>query len=143
MAGRPTVQGTDYLLNLMSGGAEPVSAYYVAAVLEDSPSYTTYGGELDEPLAADYGRAVLENVSGSWYVNQGTMSNYAEIAFPIAATAWGLVRHWAICDDPIAGRALFVGDLDNPFEVGIGDQWYIPVGGLEISFPTSLWRVWV
>lgn len=141
MSGFITADGAEYFLNLFAAREQAQPKYYTALIIENRPGLTTAGSELTEPSAADYSRAMLENVSGNWSVDQSTLANNIEIAFPVPSTEWGIIRHWAVLDTQAvgSGRILLAGDLD-PFQVVIGEQPYLPVGAMAVMFDLDSWR---
>ena len=139
MAGVLTQDGANYQLALFSNSEQPLPFYYVALVTGDRPGVSAYGDELDEPAFPDYLRAVVENVSGNWFIQDGLLVNQVEISFPIPDNDWGTVSYWAICESEVGGRVFYVGDLDA-FDVLTGAQPIIPAGGLSVSMELSSWQ---
>lgn len=137
-----TNAGGEYLLNLLSNNEVPVDNYYIALVNGSKPSVTATGDDLEEPLAADYVRVPYQNVSGFWSITGGVLSNALEIDWPPIAFDWGNIGHWAICDQLSSGRALFVGSMTDVVQIAIGDNFYIPIGGISITFSNLDWQVY-
>ena len=60
-----------------------------------------------------------------------TSANAAVVTFASsAATAWGTFKTVAAMDAPTGGNALYVGLMDQPIVVAIGDPVTVPAGAL-------------
>lgn len=80
-------------------------------------------------------------VSGGSYARQattfsvpsnGTSSNSALIAFPVATAAWGTLTSFAVFDALAGGNLLYFANLNAPRTVLINDQVQFPVGQLQV-----------
>lgn len=139
MSGFLTTDGADYYMSIFGKKEEPVDRYFLALVGSQRPGLTADGYDLDEPADDSYSRAEIDNVDGNWVVMHGQLSNSSEIAFPIAASQWGYVHYWAICDLEEGGRVLWVGEFTDAFYVGPDVQATVPAGGLVMSFALFGW----
>lgn len=142
MSGAATQEGIDYLLNLMRGGEQVVSSYFVALIGTVPPGFTIGGEELDEPDEPEYLRGEIVNDSGSWDITEGLMVNTIEITFTTALSDWGQINYWAICDQPLefGGRVLFCGEFDEPLFVTEGDQVFLGPGELGLDMSGEQWQ---
>jgi hypothetical protein len=82
-------------------------------------------------------------VSGGGYARQavtfgapsnGTVTNSADVTFPVATASWGTIVAFAIFDAASGGNMLIYGSLTSSKSVGSGDQFKFPAGQLQISF---------
>lgn len=141
MAGGGTADGLLYLCDLVSNGDVPVESYYVALIRTTPPGFSVSGWELDEPDAPEYARAEIINDSSNWDITDTTMSNVNEVSFPPAASDWGRINYWAICDDPDGGRAFFVGQLEVPLDVVTGAVVALTPGAVGINMAGTEWKM--
>lgn len=139
MSGYLTADGADYLLGLFSSGEKVAENYYVALILDAEPGLTSDGDDIDEPYDTSYARAEMPNSSGSWVVMHGTVTSATPCSFPMAASDWGIIRYWAICDSLESGKVLWVGQFANPFFVGGGDVLELPTGSISVGFDMYGW----
>lgn len=138
MIGYITADGADYLINLFTAAEQAAPAYYLALITGGQPGISSHGSELDEPPFADYARAPVENLSGSWINQPQQALTNIDAAFPVASVDWGIVRFWALCDQAVDGRVLLAGDFDS-FQVVAGDQVIFTAGSLGISLDLDDW----
>lgn len=131
-----TSSGGDLLLNKIITSQDQ---YFLSLVIGTVPGTNSYGDELDEPTGDDYARAAIDNTSGLWVINSGTLYNGTQIDFAEAQTDWGIANGWALTTDPVAGDVIFAGALDDPLKIDTGDTVSIPLGGISFSFVTSSW----
>lgn len=139
MTGFITADGSDYLMNLFSG-IEDVMPFYYVALVTNPVGTAESGDELSEPPYEDYARAAIEIGPENWVVAYGALTNSVQIALSVpGAQAWTGIVGWAICDSSSGGRVLFAGD-EEPFDIAIGEQTYLPAGALTISIDMGSWR---
>lgn len=139
MTGFITTDGSDYLMNLFAGIEDVVPIYYVALVTVPIGTAES-GDELVEPAFNDYARSAIEIGPENWTVAYGALTNSVQIALAVPSIQpWTGIMGWAICDADSGGRVLFAGDED-PFDIAIGEQTYLPAGALTISVDMSSWR---
>lgn len=141
MSGFITADGENYMLDLFTGSYTPLPTYYFALGRTKPPTRHTTGSEFDEPITADYKRAPYTNASGNWTERVSSVFNVTQIAFPVATSAWGLVKYWAICDAPTGGKLLWVGSFTVPLTVGAGDQVVLAPG--QVAMTSSGYRTQV
>jgi hypothetical protein len=81
-------------------------------------------------------------VSGSGYARQkvtfgtasnGSISNSADITFPVATGSWGIVSHIGIRDASTGGNLLFSGALSSSQTIVANNQLIIKAGQLTIT----------
>lgn len=81
-------------------------------------------------------------VSGGGYTRQsvtfsvpsgGTVSNTADIVFPVATAPWGVITAFAVMDAAAAGNMLYYGNLTATRDVQVNDQIKFPVGQLIVQ----------
>jgi hypothetical protein len=114
-----------------------IAAFTMPAVIRIALFTAITDGELASPGVTE--------VSGGGYVRQavawtaaasvanGTVSNTAEIAFPVATAAWGTVVGFGIYDAAAAGNLLYYGTLTASKTIAVDDQLKFAVGALTIS----------
>lgn len=136
-----TNAGENYLLELVCSRTPALPAYYVALVANSQPSQFIAGHELDEPNAGDYARARYVNQPLGWTTATGEVSNTLQVAFPIAQSRWGTLRHWAVCTEEQGGSVLWAGTLETPLEIHEEDQVVLPPGSLTIRAASYSSRV--
>lgn len=139
MAGGATADGLAYLAELWSYGEEPVGSYYVALIRTIPPTFAADGDNLDEPDSAAYVRAELVNDSANWAVNNGTVANVFEVAFPPCDVTWGRIGYWAICDEEEGGRVFFVGQLEEPLYVEATGVVVLTPGAVGVEMTGTQW----
>lgn len=113
----------------------------IAVALSSSASLTNSvtGNSFNEIANANgYARQTLSNTSANWssdVSNSGIAWNLSTITFPACVTAdQGWISGAVICDSATynGGNALFWGQLTTPKYIGVGDQFTIPVSGIEV-----------
>lgn len=81
-------------------------------------------------------------VSGGAYARQAvtfaapspdSVTNTADILFPVATANWGTVTHFAIMDALTAGNMLYYSALTTARSVLVDDQFRFPAGQLEVQ----------
>ena len=104
------------------------AAIYVALYTTD-PTDADVGAEVAAPL--NYARQVVvfnaPVVDGIGY----SCANNANVVFPVATAAWGLVGWVGLRDALAAGNLLFHGPVTASKNVQIGDQLIIATGTLK------------
>ena len=136
MPGRLTVWGASQLLTgYFTRGTEPPPSFYLALVREIAPNPYINGSELDEPDNDDYQRIEIPNTLEYWANDSQPHEVYNVLPqqFITAITAWGKIGYWALCNAPVDGYNLIVGDLENPILVEAGDQVAFEEGDLSVS----------
>jgi len=128
-----------------------ISNYLEDALLNHilrNTAYTTPGAVVyialytDDPTDADVGTEVVGGSyarqlcagTGSWDApTNGATANTADIIFPQATAAWGIVTHVGIHDHLTAGNLLFHGALTASKQVDDGDTFKFDVGDLDVT----------
>jgi hypothetical protein len=141
VSGGITSDGIDYLLNLARNGEPPVGIYHIALIQQLPPGFTIGPEEQDEPDYAEYSRGDLLNDSANWEVSDNTLFNLLEITFPTALNDWGQINYWSVCDQELGlgGRVLWVGQLDEPLFIEVGDQAFLAPGTLSLPMSGNQW----
>lgn len=126
---------SDYLetafLNHLLGGTSftaPATLY-----IGLSTTATTDAGSYTEPSGGAYARVAVTSADFG-AASSRQIANSTVINFPTATAGWGTVTHWFIADAASAGNVLFHGALSTSRTINNGDQYYISVGNLAISF---------
>lgn len=136
MAGKITLWGASELLrSFFTQTAEPPPVFYLALVNSAAPTPYVSGAELDEPKVGTYSRAAISNDFGSW-TNNGQMQvmvTEEDVEFIQATEDWGTVRYWALCNSPVGGFVYFIGELESPVAITVGDTARINAGDISIS----------
>jgi len=139
MSGRLTVWGAEQLLTAyFVGSAELPPSFWLALVRATPPTPYMDGTELDEPDVVDfpdYARIEIPNDGLNW-ANDSTpqeIYNVLPAQFITAVTDWGQISYWALCNAPVDGFNLLVGDLETPILIQAGDQAVISEGDLSVS----------
>jgi len=102
----------------------PVQVY--CALYTVSPGV---GGGGTEVAGGSYGRQVVTFIAPT----NGVTSNDADINFPVASAAWGVITSFALLDASSGGNLLYFGNLSAPRDVQINDQVRFPLGQLIVQ----------
>lgn len=137
MPGFITDEGASYLMALVAMGEPVVDGYWVALTQGVPAPYMT-SDEIGEPDAPDYARAYIP-ADGTWVVSGDSISNSAEILWPIAETDWGDVSGWALLDAQDGGRVLYGGDLGIVWTIEADLQPVMAPGQLSITITVAQW----
>jgi hypothetical protein len=136
MSGRLTVWGAGELLTTYFGGtAVPPPSFWLALIRINPPTPYLDGTELDEPDNDDYARIEIPNDQLNW-VNDSQpqeIYNVLPAQYVTATSDWGQINYWALCNAPVDGFNLIVGDLEDPIQITTGDQAVISEGDLSVS----------
>ena len=141
MSGFLTGTGENFLLDLICRAVTAPQSYYLALIVNESPTHFLNGSELDEPTNAQYARAEYANSPGNWSERSGEMSNTNTIEFPVVTEVWPTVRHWGLLDAPESGNLLWAGSFENPIELEEGDRLILPAGAITIRTTNYITRV--
>jgi hypothetical protein len=136
MPGRLTVYGARELLTTYFAQiTEPPPNFYLALIREVAPTPYMSGSELDEPDAPDYARAEVPNDLANWSNESQPqeISNALWTPFTTATSDWGKIGYWALCNAPVDGFNILVGELENPVLVEAGDDVAFEEGDLNVS----------
>jgi len=123
---------TDYLENALANHvlrhvaySSPAAVY--VALFTVAPGETGGGTEVS---GGGYARQAVTFGAPS----NGTVTNSADVTFPVATANWGTIVAFAIFDAATAGNMLIYGNLTSSKTVNSGDQFRFPSGQLQISF---------
>jgi len=136
MSGRITVWGASQLLmSYFTQTTEPPPYFYLALIRTIAPTPYMSGSELDEPDNTDYARIEIANDLAHW-VNDSApqeVANLVPAQFVTAVSDWGQINYWALCNAPMDGYNLVVGNLESPVFVEAGDQVVIEESDLSVT----------
>ena len=134
----------------ISGATARVTAiipntWFLAVIKDIAPTPYVSGAELDEPVGGSYGRVEIANDAATWS-NLGTANIstlQVQVNFADASADWGTIRYWALCDAVVDGNPYFVGQLESPQVVRLGDTPVVNVGDLscELGPFFATWEV--
>jgi hypothetical protein len=136
MSGRITVWGASELLScFFTRNTEPPASFWLALIRTAAPTPYMSGLELDEPTVDDYSRIEILNDNDDWsnLSQPHVMASVLPVTFNTATTDWGQIGYWALCNLDAGGMCYFVGDLENPLQVEIGDQVVVAEEDLSVS----------
>ena len=109
--------------------ATPGDGLYVALFVgDDGLEAGTITSEVD---GGAYARQQV--AAAGWTRTGGAVENTADIEFPVATAAWGIVSHVAIMDADTGGNVLYHGALTATRDVGDGDQFKFAAGDLAAT----------
>jgi len=100
------------------------TALFTASPSDVSPGMEVSGGSYARQLTAF---SAPSAPSGS------SVSNTADIVFPVASVAWGTVVAFGVFDAPVAGNLLCYGALTAPRSIDVNDSERFPSGQLLIQ----------
>lgn len=69
-------------------------------------------------------------------LNSGIAYNTAQITFPVASGPWGMVSGCFITDSSAygGGNVEFYGNLAVAKDIGVNDQFFVPISGASVRF---------
>lgn len=138
MSGQLSNYGLQYVAQVLFGQAIPPAPLYYIALTNLPPTPASDGTNLDEPTAADYQRATIQNDTDHWTQSgYSTMFNSQIIQFPIPTTDWGLVKYYALLDDLQEGNVIASGLLKQAQTIVTGDQPRLLLGTVSFSVDIS------
>lgn len=101
-----------------------------ASALNSESTGETWG----EIQAPSYHRVEVANVAASFDASVGGRKvNSVEIAFPVAAEEWGVIRYVAVLDAATAGNMLLWSELSTPKFIFTGDMVRFPPSSFVID----------
>lgn len=89
----------------------------------------TAGGVGTEVTGGAYSRVAVTSAAPS----SGATASNADVTFPQATVAWGLVSTIGIYDAITAGNLLYFTPLDTSKQIDVGDIFKIASGNLTVS----------
>lgn len=133
--------GSQITHRILFGKTYDVPDTYYLALLKSKPLSFMGGDEINEPLEFDelneptgYMRLPIMNNIDSWNYNEdGYVFTAKNSVFPPALKPWGNITHWALCNAPTDGDAIYLGSLSVPFTVLEGDEVLFPAGVIRIG----------
>jgi hypothetical protein len=102
----------------------PVSVYI--ALFTIAPGV---GGGGTEVTGGSYARQLVTWTAPS----SGSVSNVADVVFPVASADWGVVVAFAIFDNAVSGNMLYFNNLGAARTVLTNDQVKFPAGQLIVT----------
>jgi hypothetical protein len=136
MPGRLTIWGAGQLLTTYFGvTTTPPPQFFLALVRGIPPTPYMSGAELDEPTNTDYARIAIDNDLANWSNDSQPQEifNVRPAQFITATSDWGQIKYWALCNAPVDGYNMLVGNLENPVVISAGDQPVFAEGDLSVS----------
>jgi len=94
------------------------AAHYLALYISD-PTDDNTGSEI---AGGGYARKVITFTTPAIVSGKTTITNEAEIRFPVATANWGNISHWGILDAPTDGNLLAHAPVDVPKLIENGDE---------------------
>ena len=107
----------------------PGDSLYVALFVGDDGLEA--GTLTSEASGGAYARQQV--AAAGWTQTGGAVENTADIEFPVATAAWGVVSHVAIMDAASGGNVLYHGALVATRDIGDGDQFKFNAGDLDVT----------
>lgn len=87
------------------------------------------GAEVEDD---DYARQILTFSDPG---ETGITLSDIEVTYLPAVADYGTIIWWGLWDAATAGNLLYFGELDVPREISTGDDVYVPIGAIGITFP--------
>ena len=148
MASGVSDRGAGLWLSALFCITDPIAGYWVglcagdpgAAADGDVVLTLEPGADDDDRRTCGYTRRWIPAGPDAWAADDAYLTNLVEIAFPLPATDWGYLSHYALLDTPSdfsdtpdGGQLYAWGAFANPQTVTTSTAMTIPVGGLVLS----------
>lgn len=130
--------GAGYWAELMVGLQSIPSAYWIALCTQEpgDASDGTILQDFEPDTAAGYARVSYTTGASYWGVNGQYVTNTATVDFGVPTAAWGLLTHFALTDDPVAGNLFAYGEMHNAVNADITTDVQLPPGGIVLAIYT-------
>jgi hypothetical protein len=129
-----TNYGRKYLSQALFGKTIGVASVYYIAALKVAPNTSSTGSNIIEPTQNEYARVAVPNSSTGWFVaGIGSVHNKENLRYPTAATDWGWITHYAVCDSANDGNVILFNKLSQRIYIEAGDILQINGSGVAIS----------
>ena len=119
------------ILDVLFGKATLTSPACWLTIATAAISDADTGSTLSEPTSGTFARARISAL-GMGSAASGVISNSAVISFVAAASAWGSITHFAICDASVAGNVMAFCSVQTAKSVASDDTVYFDVGALKV-----------
>lgn len=128
--------GANLFVDVLTGWASMPATVYVALCLQqpDSGYDGTVLQGIEPPTSAAYARVALDMSTSRWTTAvNGSSATSVALSWAGASADWGIVNHYALCDDPTAGNLICWGELASEVRVGVGDTATMPIGYIALG----------
>lgn len=130
--------GTSEFLSICLGLISPPARFYVA-LTSDEPGTDIDGdaiADMEPDPAANYNRIPIPLSASYWSSPDGAgfSTNLNPVVFDNPTTDWGVLNHFALCNQNTSGEVFLYGEFDIAQQIGIGQPLVIPAGGLIVGF---------
>lgn len=140
MATNVSDYGRDFWIGVLFGTETAPSGYWIALCI-DTPDEGFDGTILAdiEPDGFAYARVFVAAGDTNWAAGSGAITNLLAVTYPTPTGEWGLVSHFALCNDDVDGEIYAFGEFDDSQVVDADNPAVIPIGGITmtISGPVS------
>lgn len=136
MAAGVSDYGANLFVNVLTGWATMPGTVYVALCTQqpDSGYDGTVLQGIEPPTSAAYARVALDMSTSRWATAvNGSSATLVALSWAGASADWGIVNHYALCDDPTAGNLICWGELASEVRVGVGDTATMPIGYIALG----------
>jgi len=109
-----------------------------AAVMTRPATFFTTGTQLLEPVDEGYERVPIHMNSEWWHdASNGQKTNAMNVVFPTPTVEWGLITHFAMCDDYKGGNVVYGAHFREAYYVARGVQFSILAGNMFFGITTN------
>lgn len=142
MAAGVSDYGANLFVNILTGWASrPTTVYVALCVQQPDAGYDgTVLQTIEPPTVAGYARVSLDMSTVRWTQGaNGTSTTAIDLSWAQASADWGILNHYALCDDPTSGNLICWGELSAEVLVTTGDTVTMPTGyiALGVSGPAE------
>lgn len=116
--------------------------YFRTVLLNHALRATSWSSPATIYVALYTDAGATTEVAGGSYARQSvtftvpapdSVSNTADVTFPMATADWGDIESFALLDAPSGGNMLYYATLTAPRTVLTNDQFVFPAGALQVS----------
>ncbi|ASS64685.1 hypothetical protein [Paenibacillus sp. RUD330] len=126
MAGKTDWLENQLLNHVLRGTVyTPPSALYIGLFTSD-PTDAATGTEVS---GGSYARQAVTFTSAT----TGSVSNFADVLFPVATAAWGTITHFGIFDAATAGKLLYYGTVTPTQSISTSNQLKLSAGTIIVT----------
>ena len=132
---------TNFGIKLMSDmmiNVAPMPPVLYVAVMTRPATFFSIGTQLVEPTDTAYERVQI-NMNDEWWddASNGQKTNHYDVKFPISTSDWGLISHFAMCDDYEGGNVVYGAHFREAYYVGTGVRLSVLAGNLYFGIATT------
>lgn len=126
------------LISDMMVNITPMPPVLYVAVMTRPATFFTTGAQLLEPTDTAYERVPIY-MNDEWWddASNGQKTNAQDIMFPISTMDWGLISHFAMCDDSEGGNVIYGAHFREAYYVGDNVRLSILKGNLYFGIATT------